>query len=217
MHDASGECDSDLCRDDISGPCATRDACATDTTPAAGAQRANHALRWLFRLSLRRLPRSGYAMEGMAATVIDASNAVFSGTPVYETGQSVAAVAAVGAFVRDCDGDGVDEAGTNRRRRLCAGDPELSDYDADGSRELPAGTHFAGSFRFSCFQVPSDVRLTTTGPVTIESSGDVGIHGAVEAAGAFTVLAQGRIDLTTSAWQTPAGMGPWFRTARPAR
>ncbi len=212
VRDRSGDCDSDLCRDDVGGPCATRDVCATDATPAAGAQRTNHALRWLFRLSLLALAAIGLPDEAPAATVIDASNAVFSTAAVFEAGQPVGAVAAVGPFIRDCDGDGIDEADTNGDGQ-CAGDPELRDYDADGSRELPAGTPFAGSLRFSCFQVPSDVRLTSTGPVTIESSGDVGIHGAVEAVAAFTVLAQGRIDLTTSAWQVPAGVAPRFRSA----
>lgn len=213
VSDKSGICDTDLCRSDSGWDCATRDVCASDITPPAPAVASvSRALRWLYRLSMVFLAVALVPDEAVAATVIDAGDAVFSVDPVFQTTQAVGAPDFVGAFIRDCDGDGIQEADTNGDGS-CTGDPELRDYNADGSRELPNGTPFAGSFQFACFHVPVDVALITTGPVTIASAGDVGIYGSVYYAGTFTLAAAGSIDLRTSAWMADAGGTATFRTA----
>jgi len=212
VKDVSADCTTDLCREDVGGICATRDVCASDVTPAAAQADLNHALRWLYRLSMLLLALSLAPDEALAATVIDASDAQFGTTPVFQTAQAVGAPDFAGAFIRDCDGDGIEEADTNGDGN-CTGDPELRDYNADGSRELPNGTPFAGSFQFACFHVPVDVALITSGPVAIASAGDVGIYGSVYYAGNFTLAAAGSIDLRTSAWMADTGGAATFRTA----
>ena len=214
VHDSSGLCDVDLCRADNGGDCATRDVCATDTSPPVPpVASVNRAMRWLFRLSIVLLAAGLAPDEARSATVIDARDAVFSVDPVLQTGQAVNVPGSAGPFIRDCDNDGVDEADTNGDG-LCAGDPELRDDNLDGSRELPDGTPFAGNFRFGCFNVDSDVALVATGPVVIETQGDVGIHGVVDAAAGFDIVAQGGIDIRTSAWMMQGGDAPTFRTRR---
>lgn len=211
VQDKSGSCGTDLCRDDKGGDCATQDVCATDTTPAVLGADANRALRWLYRLSIVLLALN-LASPGdvLAATVIDARDAVFSPDPTFQAGQALSVPAPVGPFIRDCDSDGVEEADTNGDGQ-CTGDPELRDYNADGSRELPLGTPFSGSFQFTCVGLSSDVALVTTGPVTLHSAGDSGMYGAVFAGGTFTLAALGHIDLRTSAWMSGGTLA--FRTA----
>jgi hypothetical protein len=211
VQDKSGTCDTDLCRDDKGGDCAGQDICATDTTPPAVDANASRALRWLYRLSIVLLALNlASPGDGLAATVIDARDAVFSPDPSFQAGQALSVPGPVGPFIRDCDADGFEEADTNGDGQ-CAGDPELRDYNADGSRELPPGTPFSGSFKFTCVGMSSDIALVTTGPVTLYSAGDAGMYGAVFAGGDFTLAALGNVDLHTSAWMGSGGLT--FRTA----
>jgi hypothetical protein len=213
VYDSSWSCDTDLCRDDQGGACTGQDICATDNTPPKiGDAGLSRALRWLYRLSMVLLALNlAVPDQAHAATAIDARDAVFSVDPTFQTGQAISVPSPVGAFIRDCDHDGIDEVDTNGDGQ-CAGDPELRDYNGDGSRELPPGTPFSGTFQFTCIGISSDVALVTTGPVTLYSSGSAGIYGAIHAAGDFVLAAASIIDLHTSAWLAESGTLT-FRTA----
>ncbi len=209
--DNSGSCDTDLCRQDSGGPCSS-DVCASDITPPSRADAGmSRALRWLYRVAMLLLALNLAPDDAFAATVIDASDAMFGTAPSFQTAQTITVPNPMGAFIRDCDGDGIDEADTNGDGN-CAGDPKLLDYNGDGSRELPAGTPFSGTFQFRCVGVSSDIALVTTGPVALHSAGGAGIYGAVFAAGDFALTAIDKIDLKTSSWMADEGRTLTFRT-----
>ncbi len=213
--DSSGTCAQDLCRQDSGGNC-TQDACALDQTPPVSQTTdktgPNRALRWLYRISLLILALNLQPDQALAATVINAGDAVFFPDPVFTTSAALAPSSATSAFLRDCDNDGIDEADTNGDG-ACTGDPEVQDYNSDGSRELPAGTAFAGTFDFRCFYIPSDVVLVTSGAVSIRVSDEAAIFGSINPAGDFSIDAPGLIDLRTSAWLAPSAAALNFRTA----
>lgn len=204
--DASSTCGNDLCRSDQSPTdCATQDTCALDlvSNPTETRRRVaraslNRAIRWLYQLGCVALAL-GLAGAAHAATVIDARALVASPKPVYATGQSVSVPAPVGPFVRNCDADPALEADTNGDG-VCAGDPELVDNDGDGSRNLPPGTPFTGSFQFTCFWVPEDVTITATGPLTIKGSKELAVFGALRLPNDATFSTPAKVDVRASAW-----------------
>jgi len=217
--DASLLCSSDLCREDRSpSDCTTKDTCALDLSFNSQVNRRsfartmiNQAIKTLYHMvAIILFLAVGYG-QSKAATVIDATDAVFSDTPAYVTDGSVSVPSPVGPFLRDCDGDGILEADTNGDG-LCAGDPEVRDYNADGSRELPEGTTFAGDFRFTCFYVPDDVAITATGPLTIAASREAAVFGAVRLASGIGLSCPAMIDLRTSAWLSEDGSAIGFTT-----
>jgi len=118
----------------------------------------------------------------------------------------------VGPFLRDCDGDGILEADTNGDGRW-EGDPEVRDYNGNGSRELPEGTSFTGDFQFTCFYIPDDVAIATTGPLTIAASREAAVFGAMRLASGVQISSSAMIDLRTSAWLSEDGSEIRFATA----
>ena len=134
-----------------------------------------------------------------AETVIDAHNAVFSKDPVFTTEAQVTVDHPVGPFLRDCNNDGILEADVNGDG-LCEGDPEVRDYDGDGTLELPLGTPFTGNFQFTCFYIPDTVAIITTGPVSIKSSEEMAVFGSIRLAGDSSFQSTAKIDLQYSAW-----------------
>ena len=124
--------------------------------------------------------------------------------PTYGTGATVAGDISSWAFLRDCDGDGILEADTNGDGQ-CPGDPKVMDYRAIGTRELPLGTPFTGSFEFTCFHVPDDVAIIATGPLTITASEEVAVFGAMRLAGGADISTPVDIDARTSAWLSDTG------------
>lgn len=212
--DKSSTCDSDLCRDDKSpAECTTSDTCALDlamninpeTTRRRFAQKGlNKAMKWLYRLSSIILFIALVYGESHAETVIDNTNAVLYPSPIYKTSKSVKVPNPVGPFLRDCDGDGILEADTNGDGQ-CAGDPKVKDYDGDGTKELPPGTPFSGNFQFTCFHIPSDVAIVTTGPLTIKTFEEVAIFGAMRLSSGIEISSLGIIDNRTSAWLSETG------------
>jgi hypothetical protein len=96
--------------------------------------------------------------------------------------QTVEVFRPVGPLLRDCDDGSVLEADT-KGDGPCDGDPELADHDGDGTRELPPGTGFAGTFAFRGFFVSEDVSLTTSGPLRAGDSRGVGVFGSLRLAG----------------------------------
>ncbi len=217
--DVSTSCDSDICREDRSPvPCAT-DTCSFDLASNTATSRRhfakagiNEAIKWLYKLSAIIL-FIGYAYGSAdAATVIDATNAVFSPNPSYVTSGSVNVPSPVGQFLRDCDNDGVLEADTNGDGQ-CAGDPEVLDYDNDGTKELPPGTLFTGDFQFTCFHIPSDVAIVATGPLTIKASQEVAVFGVLRLASGANISSPSMLDLRTSAWLSEDGSAITFTTS----
>jgi hypothetical protein len=136
--------------------------------------------------------------------VIDSRNAVFLPTPTYITSQAVSVPSPVGPFLRDCDNDGILEADINGDGQ-CLGDPKVLDYNSDGTRELPLGTPFSGSYQFTCFYIPSDVSIVATGPLTMKASQEVAIFGAMKLSSGAEISSPGMIDLRTSAWLSETG------------
>jgi hypothetical protein len=223
--DVSTTCDSDLCREDRTPELCTEevdcvnDTCALDLASNTGKNREqfaksgiNEAIRRLYRLSAIVLFMGAAFGSAEAEIVIDATNAVSSPSPVYVTSGSVSVPAPVGPFLRDCDDDEVLEADTNGDG-LCAGDPEALDYNDDGTKELPAGTIFAGDFQFTCFYIPSDVAIVATGPLNIWASQEVAIFGAMRLATGSTISSSAMIDLRTSPWLSEDGSANTFTTA----
>ena len=135
---------------------------------------------------------------------IDATNAIFLPSPTYITGSAVSVSSPVGPFLRDCDGDGILEADTNGDGQ-CAGDPKVTDYRGVGTRELPPGTPFTGSFQFTCFYIPDDVAIIATGPITVKASREVAIFGAMRLSGGADIATPVDIDARTSAWLSDTG------------
>ncbi len=225
--DKSGGCNSDLCRIDITSGCATSDVCATDNCSGAdicsgdvvmnnhttrrefAKAGINKALQMLYKfctIAIFILLTFSYSY---AATVIDARDAIFNPNPTFNTGNNHLTPLNVGPFLRDCDNDGILEADINCDNS-CAGDPELRDYDNDGSYELPQGTTFEGSCSFSCFFIPHNVSITSTGQLTVTTSQEVVVFGAMNLSGGGTFNAIQNIDLRTSAWN--AGGALTFNT-----
>ena len=211
VRDYSGACTSDLCRDDRSpsGTLCASDTCALDLTFNLSTTRRqfartgiNQALKMLYKLASVVLFLG--LLHGQARADINAADAAFSPLPTFVTGGAVSVPAPVGPFLRDCDNDGVLEADVNGDGR-CTGDPEVRDYNSDGSRELPTGAGFAGTFQFTCFHIPYDVAIIATGPLTVTASDELAVFGAVRlpAGGSFACLS--RIDLHTSAWLAESG------------
>ncbi|MFO0793216.1 MAG: fibronectin type III domain-containing protein [Candidatus Brocadiaceae bacterium] len=212
--DKSGACDSDVCREDKGPACSVSDTCAQDKPLSMRTEKGrrqfmqtglNNAIKWLYRISSITLFVALVYGQSHAESVINNNNAVFFPTPIYKTSQDVNVKAPVGPFLRDCDGDGILEADVNGDGQ-CSGDPEVKDYNGDGTRELPDGTQFTGSYQFTCFHIPSDVAITSTGPLTIKASEEVAIFGALRLNSGAEISALGVIDNRTSAWLANAGI-----------
>jgi hypothetical protein len=166
----------------------------------------NRALRWLYNVSsiILVVLTAAFANGQEAVIAIDATNAVFMPEPSYITGTAVTVTSPVGPFLRDCDGDGVLEADTNGDGQ-CAGDPKVMDHRGIGTRELPPGTPFTGTFEFTCFYIPDDVAIIATGPLTITASREVAIFGAMRLSGGAHISTPVDIDARTSAWLSDTG------------
>ena len=211
--DKSGECQIDLCRQDNSPDCATSDTCALDMVTGMrsgrqtlAAKGLNRALKWLYNVSsiILVVLTANFAHGQDALIAIDATNAIFLPSPTYITGATVSVQSPVGPFLRDCDGDGVLEADTNGDG-ICAGDPKVMDHRGVGTRELPPGTPFTGSFEFTCFYVPDDVAIVASGPITVKASREVAIFGAMRLSGGADIATPVDIDARTSAWLSDTG------------
>ena len=211
--DKSGPCDVDLCRQDSSLDCATSDTCALDMVTGMrskrqtlAAQGLNRAMKWLYNISTIVLVviTGAFAHAQDVPIVIDATNAMFFPAPAFTTGANVTINAPVGAFLRDCDGDGVLEADTNGDG-ICAGDPKVMDHRGVGTRELPPGTPFTGSFEFTCLYIPDDVSIIATGPLTIKASREVAIFGAMKLSNGADISTPLDVDARTSAWMSDTG------------
>lgn len=212
--DKSGACDSDVCREDKGPACSVSDTCSQDKPVSMRKEKGrrefmqtgfNNAMKWLYRLSSIALFMALVYGQSHAETVINNNNAVFFPAPVYKTSQDVTVKAPVGPFLRDCDGDGVLEADVNGDGQ-CSGDPEVKDYNGDGTRELPDGTQFTGSYQFTCFYIPSDVAIVSTGPLTIKVSEEAAIFGTLRLNSGAEISALGVINNHTSAWLADAGI-----------
>lgn len=218
--DKSGACDSDLCREDESPACTASDTCSKDiamndsnvTRRYFAKAGINSAIKWLYRLSMITLFVGMVYGTSHAEIVIDSRNAVFSPSATYNTSQSVSVPDPVGPFLRDCDGDGILEADTNGNG-LCDGDPEVKDYNGDGTREFPDSTTFLGNFEFTCFHIPDDVAIISTGALSIKASEEVAIFGAVRLTLGAEISTLGKIDLRTSAWLSGTVTSIIFNTA----
>ena len=218
VRDSSGACDSDLCRDDRGDVC-TSDTCALDLTlnqPTCRRQFAknglNQALKMLYKFASVVL-FMGF-LAGNARAGINAADAAFSPAPDFVTGHAVSVPGPVGPFLRDCDNDGILEADVNGDGQ-CAGDPELKDYNGDGSLELPNGTQFSGSFQFTCFFIPYNAAIIATGPLTVAAADEFAVFGAVRLPNGGTFSCPGNIDLHTSAWLAETGSISFTTTAGP--
>src|SRR3990172_1971260 len=217
--DQSGACDSDLCREDVSPACTASDTCSKDVAMNMGTTRRrfakagiNSAIKWLYKLSMITLFVGMVYGTSHAETVIDSRNAIFSPSATYNTSQSVSVPDPVGPFLRDCDGDGILEADTDGDG-LCDGDPEVKDYNGDSTRELPDSTSFTGNFEFTCFHIPDDVAIISTGALSIKASEEVAIFGAVRLNSGVEISTPGKIDLRTSAWLSGTTTSVIFNTA----
>jgi hypothetical protein len=220
--DASGACtvrdiciidNVDLCRSDSSPDCATFDTCALDLVTGMrsgrqtlAAKGLNRALKWLYNLGsiILFVITASFANAQDAVIAIDATNAIFLPSPTYITGTAVSVSSPVGPFLRDCDGDGILEADTNGDGQ-CAEDPKVMDHRGIGTRELPPGTPFNGSFEFTCFYIPDDVAIIATGPLTIAASREVAIFGAMRLTGGAHISTPVDIYAFTSAWLSDTG------------
>lgn len=206
--DVSASCNADLCREDRSIiPCVS-DTCSLDLAFNHGKDRRefakaglNQAIRWLYKLSVILLVLFITSSPSLAATVIDARNAVFAPAPTFTTGQTVTVQDPKGPFLRDCDGDGLLEADTDGNGD-CSGDPEIMLMENTGGATwgLPAGAAFTGSFEFTCFHVSYRMAIASTGPLTIKASQEVAIFGAMRLVGDTVISTPATIDLRTSAW-----------------
>ena len=219
--DASHQwCSNDLCREDRSpSDCTGKDTCTLDLSFNSKVNRRsfartiiNQAVKTLYHMVAVILFLALAYGQSRAGTVIDATDAVFSDTPTYVTAGSVSVPSPVGPFLRDCDRDGIMEADTNGDG-LCAGDPEVRDYNGDGFRELPGGTSFTGNFQFTCFYIPDDVAIVSTGPLTIAASREAAVFGAMRLASGIQLSCPAMVDLRTSAWLSEDGSAIAFTTA----
>jgi len=205
--DLSTVCSGDVCREDRSpSDCTASDSCVLDLAFDFEASRRdlarmgfNKAMKWLYKLVMVLAFLALTHGLSHARTVIDSSNAQFYPSPSYLTKQAVSVPDPVGPFLSDCDDDGVLEADTNGDGQ-CTDDPEVKDYDGDGTLELPSGAVFQGDFQFTTFFVPHDVLITTTGPLSIKLAEDSRIFGVMRLGGGFSLAAVGIIDNRTSAW-----------------
>ncbi len=161
----------------------------------------NQALKLLYRMAVVLIV-FGLSPGGVHAQgSIDAANAVFFPDPSFHSVASVEVPSPVGPFMgmvggklrADVDGNG-----------LTVADPEVRDHNGDGSRELPPGTAFSGNFQFTTFNVPRDVAIVATGPLTIRTSGLITISGAMRLAGNSQFLSRSSINLAGSAWLLPS-------------
>ncbi len=212
--DLSSSCQNDLCREDRSPIiCETDISCINDTCsldlalnlpkPRRDLAKAglNLAIKWLYKLSVLLLVLSLASGTALAATVIDARNAVFHPAPTFSSGQAVTVQNPVGPFLRDCDGDGLLEADTNGDGQ-CQGDPKIIVMDNTGGASwgLPAGAAFTGSFEFTCFHVSYRMAIVSTGPLTIKASQEVAIFGAMRLVGDTVISTPAAMDFRASAW-----------------
>jgi hypothetical protein len=163
-------------------------------------------MKWLYNISTIVLViiTGAFVHAQEPPIVIDATNAMFFPAPAFTTSANVTINAPVGAFLRDCDGDGILEADTNGDGQ-CLGDPKVMDYRGIGTRELPPGTPFTGSFEFTCFYIPDDVSIIATGPLTIKASREVAIFGAMKLSSGADISTPLDIDARTSAWLSDTG------------
>jgi hypothetical protein len=211
VRDNSNVCDRDLCRDDRTPEetICDSDTCALDLALNNSASRRqfaksslNQALKMLYKLVAVILFIGIFT--GQSRAEINAADAAFSPAPGFSTGQTVSVPDPVGPFLRDCDNDGILEADVNGDG-LCEGDPELKDYNGDGSIELPEGTQFSGRFQFTCFFIPDNAAIIATGPLTVAAAEELAVFGAVRLPNGGTFSCPGNIDLHTSAWLAESG------------
>jgi len=210
--DKSGSCGADLCRQDQGPDCATSDTCALDRVTGMrprqqtlASKSLNRAMKWLYDLAMVILCIFTASLaHGQNSTVIDAINAILSPNPTFITAAPVSIDQPAGPFLRDCDGDGILEADTNGDGQ-CAGDPKVMDYRGIGTRELPPGTPFTGTFTFTCFHIPEDVAITATGPLNITASREVAIFGAMRLSDGIKIATPVDIDARLSTWLSDAG------------
>ncbi len=210
--DKSGSCGADLCRQDQGPDCATSDTCALDRVTGMrprqqtlASKSLNRAMKWLYDLAMVILCIFTASLaHGQNSTVIDATNAILSPNPTFITAEPVSIDQPAGPFLRDCDGDGILEADTNGDGQ-CAGDPKVMDYRGIGTRELPPGTPFTGTFTFTCFHIPEDVAITATGPLNITASREVAIFGAMRLSDGIKIATPVDIDARLSTWLSDAG------------
>lgn len=199
--DESGDCTVDICREDRG----IGEVCSLDS-PAQGVDRENlsKAIRWLYKLgSVILIVGLSYG-QSMAQIAIDATDAVFHPTPAFTQGAAVKASSPPGPFLRDCDSDGILEADVNGDG-LCDGDPKVADHRGNGTRELPPGTTFQGTFDFTCFHIPSDVAIITTGPLNINASREVAVFGVMMLGGRTEISSPEPLDLRSSVWLAAGG------------
>ena len=81
----------------------------------------------------------------------------------------------------------------------------MVDHRGIGTRELPPGTPFTGSFQFTCFYIPDDVAIIATGPLTVTASREVAIFGAMRLNAGAAISTPVEIDARTSAWLSDTG------------
>jgi len=208
--DSSQSCVSDLCRRDADPAPCTTDSCAPDLlaiTTRRTFTRLGRALRWLYEIgaALALCLLAAAARHAAAQTVIDTGcNATFFPRAVALAATPVSPGAPKGAFLADFDGDGELEADTDGDG-LDAADPEVADRDGDGTRDLPPGTTFAGTRRYTVFWVPDDVVIAATGFLKVMVTSDARVFGALRLAAGAEIAARGVVDVRSSAWLSETG------------
>ena len=206
--DSSQTCVSDLCRRDADiAPCTT-DSCAPDLlaiTTRRSFTRLGRALRWLYEIGAALALCLLVPPPALAQTAINTGcSATFYPRAVTLTATPVSPGAPKGAFLADYDGDGILEADTDGDG-FDAADPEVADRDGDGTRDLPPGTTFSGTRRYTIFWVPDDVVIGATGYLKVMVTTDTRVFGAIRLAAGIEIAARGVIDVRSSAWLSETG------------
>ena len=206
--DSSQTCVSDLCRRDADvAPCTT-DSCAPDLQAVSTRRtftRLGRALRWLYEIGAAIALCLLAAPPAAAQTAINTGcNATFYPRAVTLTATPVSPGAPKGAFLADYDGDGILEADTDGNG-FDAADPEVADRDGDGTRDLPPGTAFAGTRRYTVFWVPDDAVISASGFLKVIIATDARVFGAIRLAAGIEIAARGVIDVRSSAWLSETG------------
>jgi len=185
VSDSSGGCVNDKCTADSSGGCQT-DECTADASGACVSDKC------------------GSDSSG-GCTISDRCNADASGS------------CGIDVCVRDVSSD----CGSD----LCREDrsPDVCDEDVDCAKDTCAfdltprltatGTNFTGEFNFTCFYIPDDVAIVSTGPLTIKASNEVAVFGAMRLNSSAQISTPAKIDLRTSAWLSEDGSPINFTTA----
>ena len=206
--DTSQSCVSDLCRRDANPAPCTTDSCAPDLqaiTTRRSFTRLGRALRWLYEIGAALTLCLLAPPPAAAQTAINTGcTATFYPRAVTLTATPVSPATPKGAFLADFDGDGILEADTDGDG-LDAADPEVADRDGDGTRDLPPGTTFAGTRRYTIFWVPDDVVIAATGFLKVMVTTDARVFGAIRLAAGIEIAARGVIDVRSSAWLSETG------------